>query len=87
MKKLFLLSVIMFCLSCASAPSPILIYDIPKADVSDDMTVEDYVKVSTEYAVNMKSYIDELINQILHKANYIDLRKGKRNDREYNKDK
>lgn len=71
-KYILLLSVLL--VSCYSAPTPIVIRDIPKCDVSADMTIEEYLQSSTRWGVEMSSYTLELINQIKHKASYIDLR-------------
>ena len=38
-------------------------------------TPEEYYQKSTEWRIEIQTYIDELINQITHKANYIDRRK------------
>ncbi len=60
--------------SCYSAPTPIVIRQIPQADVSADMTIDEYMRSSTQWAVEITAYIKELINQIRHKSPYIDLR-------------
>ncbi|WP_407453951.1 hypothetical protein [Methanobrevibacter sp.] len=60
--------------SCYSAPTPIVIRQIPQADVSADMTVDEYMQSSTQWAVEITTYVKELINQIRHKVPYIDLR-------------
>lgn len=80
MKKLKVLCVSMMILlsSCYSAPTPIIIRSIPQADVSDDMSVEEYMRSSTEWAVQITAYVKELINQIRHKSPYIDLRSGEK---------
>ncbi len=62
--------------SCVSYEEPIIINDIPTADLSDDMTIQEYMKTSTKLNIDLKTYIDELINQIKYKLkNVIDLRK------------
>lgn len=67
---------IAFCSSgCVSTQTPIVIRDVPKCDVSADMNIQEYMNSSTNWAVEISAYIQELINQIKHKANYIDLRK------------
>lgn len=64
-----------FCVvSCYSAPTPVIIRQIPQADVSSDMTVDEYMQSSTQWAVEITAYVKELINQIRHKVPYIDLR-------------
>ena len=75
MKKLFIIILAAALIGCYSAPTPIIIRDIPTADVSDDMSVEEYMRSSTEWAVQITAYVKELINQIKHKSPYIDLRK------------
>jgi len=75
-KKMILIVLVAALVSCYSAPTPIIIRDIPTADVSDDMSVEEYMRSSTEWAVQITAYVKELINQIRHKVPYIDLRKG-----------
>lgn len=61
-------------ISCYSAPTPVIIRQIPQADVSSDMTIDEYMQSSTQWAVEITTYIKELINQIRHKVPYIDLR-------------
>ena len=60
------------------APFDMVAEDIIKNDTSllafSDMTVDEYMRSSTEWAVEITAYIKELINQITHKASYIDLR-------------
>ena len=63
-------------ISCYSTPTPIIIRSIPQADVSSDMTIDEYMRSSTQWAVEVTAYIKELINQIRHKVPYVDLRKG-----------
>ncbi len=63
-------------IGCYSSPTPIIIRSIPQADVSSDMTVDEYMQSSTQWAVEITAYIKELINQIRHKVPYIDLRKN-----------
>jgi hypothetical protein len=77
MKKLLAILLTSALISCYSAPTPIVIRQIPQADVSADMTIDEYMKSSTEWGVKITSYVKELINQIIHKANYIDLRSDK----------
>ena len=62
-------------IGCYSAPTPIIIRSIPQADVSSDMSIDEYMRSSTEWAVQITAYVKELINQIKHKSPYIDLRK------------
>ena len=75
MKKLLVIILAAALIGCYSAPTPIVIRQIPQADVSADMTVDEYVQSSTRWAVEVTAYIKELINQIRHKVPYIDLRK------------
>ena len=75
MKKLFIIILAAAFIGCYSAPTPIIIRQIPQADVSADMTVDEYMHSSTVWAVEVTAYIKELINQIRHKVPYIDLRK------------
>lgn len=75
MKKLFIIILAAALIGCYSAPTPIVIRQIPQADVSADMTIDEYMQSSTQWAVEVTAYIKELINQILHKVPYIDLRK------------
>lgn len=74
MKKLFIIILAAALIGCHSTPTPIIIRSIPQADVSSDMTVDEYMQSSTQWAVEVTAYIKELINQIRHKVPYIDLR-------------
>jgi hypothetical protein len=74
MKKLFTIVIAAALIGCYSAPTPIIIRSIPTADVSSDMSIDEYMKSSTQWAVEVTAYIKELINQIRHKVPYIDLR-------------
>lgn len=74
MKKLFIIILTSALIGCYSAPTPIVIRQIPQADVSSDMSVEEYMRSSTEWAVEITAYVRELINQIRYKVPYIDLR-------------
>lgn len=76
MKKLFIIILAAALISCYSAPTPVIIRQIPQADVSSDMSVDEYMQSSTSWAVEITAYIKELINQIRHKVPYIDLRKS-----------
>lgn len=61
--------------NCATLNEPIIINNIPTVELSDDMTLESYLKNTAGLIVDLKTYIDELINQITHKIkNYVDLR-------------
>ncbi len=77
MKIVTFICMIFFLISCISSPQPIIINELPKNSITQDMTMEEYVKESTRYAVELKAYTDELINQIIHRSRYIDLRKNK----------
>ncbi len=74
MKKLFIIILAAALIGCYSTPTPIIIRNIPQADVSADMTIDEYMQSSTQWAVVVTAYIKELINQIRHKVPYIDLR-------------
>lgn len=74
LKKLFIIILAAALIGCYSAPTPVIIRQIPQADVSADMTVDEYMQSSTEWAVEITAYVKELINQIRHKVPYIDLR-------------
>ena len=74
MKKLFIIILAAALIGCYSAPTPIIIRSIPQADVSSDMSIDEYMQSSTQWAVEVTAYIKELINQIKHKVPYIDLR-------------
>lgn len=75
MKKLFIIILTLALIGCYSAPTPIVIRQIPQADVSSDMSIDEYMQSSTQWAVEITAYIKELINQVRHKVPYIDLRK------------
>lgn len=74
MKKLFIVILTAALISCYSAPTPVIIRQIPQADVSSDMSIDEYMQSSTQWAVEITAYVRELINQIKHKVPYIDLR-------------
>lgn len=67
-------SLTMMLTGCYTAPTPVIIRDIPRADVSADMTIEDYMQTSTTWAVQITAYVKELINQVIHKVPFVDLR-------------
>ena len=73
-KKIVIIIIAAALIGCYSAPTPIIIRPIPQADLSADMTVDEYMRSSTQWAVEITAYIKELINQIIHKSPYIDLR-------------
>jgi hypothetical protein len=75
MKKLLVIILAAALIGCYSAPTPIIIRSIPQADVSSDMSIDEYMHSSTQWAVEITAYVKELINQIRHKVPYIDLRK------------
>jgi hypothetical protein len=75
MKKLLAILLTSALVGCYSAPTPVIIRQIPQADVSSDMSIDEYMQSSTQWAVEVTAYIKELINQIRHKVPYIDLRK------------
>lgn len=73
--------VVMFTFSsCYSGPNPIIIRDIPRAVITEDMSTDAYIYESTRWAIEVKAYIDELINQCIHKVPTIDLRKAEVKD-------
>jgi len=63
------------CQSCKTI-EPIIIYEVPVCDVSSDMTLESYLQNTAQWSVKIRAYIEELINQIIHKNPYVDLRLG-----------
>lgn len=75
MEKLFTIIIAAALIGCYSAPTPVIIRQIPQADVSADMTIDEYMNSSTQWAVEITAYVKELINQIRHKVPCIDLRK------------
>ena len=78
--KLITVLLIMFTFSsCYSGPNPIIIRDIPRAVITEDMSTDAYIYESTRWAIEIKAYIDELINQCIHKVPCIDLRSDARN--------
>lgn len=85
MKKMFIFIIFLLILSCQSTPTPVIIYRVPKPELTDDMSIEEYLRESTSYVIKLRSYIDELINQIIHKVPYIDLREEKKNADNTNK--
>lgn len=72
--RVIFIGIILILSSCVSSPSPIVIYKMPTIDISDDITIEQYLHSSTEYGINMTNYTLELINQIINKVPYIDCR-------------
>lgn len=74
--KLIGILLIMFTFSsCYSGPNPIIIRDIPRAVITEDMSTDAYIYESTRWAIEVKAYVEELINQCIHKVPTIDLRK------------
>ena len=75
MVKIIGILLIMFTFSsCYSGPNPIIIRDIPRAVITEDMSTDAYIYESTRWAIEVKAYVDELINQCIHKVPTIDLR-------------
>lgn len=75
MKKIMIVMLVAALMSCATLNEPIIIEKVPKADLSEDMTIEEYIKTSTKLNIDLKTYIDNLILQIKSKIkNIIDLR-------------
>jgi hypothetical protein len=75
MKRIFILFIIIILFSCTSLNEPIIIDNIPQMDLSADSTDMEYYSEVERENVKLKTYIDELINQIKHKIkNIIDLR-------------
>jgi hypothetical protein len=61
--------------SCKTCESAIIIRDIPIVDVSDDMTVHEYMQATSAAIIDYRAYILDLIVQIQANHKYIDLRK------------
>jgi len=53
---------------------PIIIKEIPLCDVSDDMTLQQYLHNTTKFQIEIAKYVKELIAQIKLKCVNIDLR-------------
>lgn len=71
----FIIAVIVsICVCCTSGPTPIIIRPLPtlEMDVTSD---EAYIRASAANVVKLGAYIEELINQCIHKVPCIDLRK------------
>ena len=59
--------------------TPVIIYEVPKVqDVTGDLSEFEYNMIFSDYILDLKYYIKELINQIKNKVNYIDLRVKKK---------
>lgn len=67
-------ALISLCVCCTSGPTPIIIRPLPtlEMDVTSD---EAYIRASAANVVKLGAYVEELINQVVHKVPYIDLRK------------
>ena len=61
--------------SCYSAPTPVVIREIPRATITVDMSTDAYIYESTRWAIEIRAWIDEIIVQIQNKVPFIDLRK------------
>lgn len=72
----FLMAILNASVGCKTT-SPIIIYEPPILDVSDDMTIRQYLYESQKWGIDISAYIKELLNQIEHKVPYVDLRRGK----------
>lgn len=72
--KLFLFNAILIVLFFSCHSTPIILRPIPTIDLSDDLTIHEYLNNSTVWGVEITAYIKELINQIKHKTNYIELK-------------
>lgn len=61
---------------CESGPRnvPVIIKDIPEMDLSDDMTLKEWMDGNVFLRAELLKYIKELIVQVKGKCNYIDLR-------------
>lgn len=70
---LFIVFVLAVLPSCKTI-TPVIIYDVPKADLSDDMSLDQYLRNTADWAVKARGYIEELLNQITHKVPFIDAR-------------
>lgn len=74
-----MLAIISLCICCTSGPTPIIIRPLPtlEMDVTSD---EAYIRASSANVVKLGAYIEELINQCIHKVPTIDLRKAEVKD-------
>ncbi len=62
--------------------TPIIIYESPKTvDATGDLSEFEYNIIFSDYIIDLKYYIKELINQIKNKVNYIDLRLKKEKEK------
>jgi hypothetical protein len=67
---LFVLLVVLF-FSCQTL-TPVNIERYPVIDMSDDVTLEVYLKTTAKYHFELKAYIKKLVNEIKNKVPYID---------------
>ena len=78
MKKLAVIIIIcLLIISCVTfrpKNNPVIIRDIPICDVTDDMSIHQYLYSTTEFQIEIARYIKELIAQIKLKCQYIDMR-------------
>lgn len=74
---LILTVIVSICVCCTSGPTPIVIRPLPtlEMDVTSD---EAYIRASAANVVKLGAYIEELINQCIHKVPCIDLRSDAR---------
>jgi hypothetical protein len=52
-----------------------VIYEVPVADLSTDMTIESYMRETTLWAIEIQAWVDEMINQVVHSVPHVDMRK------------
>lgn len=72
--KYFIL-IILFCLMTACKTlSPVVIEPYPEIELEEDITQDDFLKKTAEYAQKQRKYIEDLINEIINKVPYVDLR-------------
>lgn len=67
--------VIILAITSCKTITPIIIRDVPEIEIQEDMTLEEYLVESQTWGVMIKTYVNELINQIIYKVPHTDLRK------------
>ena len=76
--RLFITNILLLTtLSCQTTKpieyTPIIIWNEPVLDISDDSDIEQDFETLTIWAIKIKAYVDELINQIKNKAPYFEV--------------